>query len=558
MAIASVLREKLAKMRQQAEERNAQRKAEKLGYPYVDLKGKPISVDALALIKEKDARAAYAAVIEAKSGKAVLLVLDPALSQTQKVIEDLKNNNYQIVVYLASLNSLRMAWDFYKFTSEELEEITAKIEIEESRLIELKNTLVSLESVRESLKNLQETRNIRTSEILEVILAGAMANRASDIHLEQEENFVKLRLRIDGALHDVFDRIKENVYLYLLSRIKLLSGMKLNVHNEPQDGRFSVGLSDKEIEMRVAISPTEFGEVTVMRLLDPDLVNLSLADLGLRDDDLGIVMEELRKPNGMILNSGPTGSGKTTTLYAFLKHKKTPELKIITIEDPVEYHLEGIEQTRVDEDAGYTFANGLRSIMRQDPDIILVGEIRDEETAQIAIQSALTGHLVFSTVHANAAAGVVPRLVDLGARVFSVGPALNLVIAQRLVRRLCLDCKKQKTVDDGLRKKIEKFLDNLPPRVNKENFKNIAIFEPQGCEKCNQFGYRGRIAVYELLSVGSEMEELITAAASEVKIQEFAERRGMVTMQQDGILKIINGITSVEEVESVTGPLEWG
>ena len=277
----------------------------------------------------------------------------------------------------------------------------------------------------------------------------------------------------------------------------------------------------------------------------------------------------------MVLNTGPTGSGKTTTLYAFLKHKKTSEIKIITIEDPIEYHLEGIEQTQVNDEAGYSFANGLRSLMRQDPDVILVGEMRDKETAEIGIQAALTGHLVFSTIHANSAAAAIPRLLDLGVKPTSIGPALNLIIAQRLIRKLCQNCKIPTEISDDLRIKIEKFLNALPQRVNKENFKEIKIFSAKenGCEKCNNSGYKGRVAVYELLlndpeyekllkgdtdvklASHKELEELILQQSGESAIKKFSREQGMVTMQEDGILKIISGITDFEEVESATGTI---
>ena len=330
----------------------------------------------------------------------------------------------------------------------------------------------------------------------------------------------------------------------------------MNVRDEAQDGRFTIGLGGKEIEMRVAVAPSEFGEVIVMRVLDPDAINLSLKDLGFRKDDLEIIEAELKRPNGLILNTGPTGSGKTTTLYAFLKHKNSPEIKIITIEDPIEYHLVGIEQTQVDPEANYTFVNGLKSIMRQDPDVILIGEVRDKETAEIAIQAALTGHLVFSTVHANQAAGAIPRLIDLGVKPTSIGPSLNLIIAQRLVKRLCEKCK---TVDKGaakLKSKIEKLLDSLPKQVVRNDYKSVSIYKPVGCKECGEVGYKGRIAIYELLQVTKEIEKLMNRQAGEIEIQEFALKEGMATMQQDGILKVASGITTLEEVEKVTGPID--
>lgn len=550
------IKEKLIQMEREAEERDAQRRAAKINYPYANLITSPINIEALALIPEDVSRKAKIAAVEIKEKKLAVAAFDPDSSPVQEIINNLKSRGYEPSVFVVSQSGLKHIWSFYKFVAKKQEEITGRIRIEEEKLLKLKEALVSLDAVKNQIQKLN-TEISYAWEILEIILAGALANRASDIHLEPAERFVKLRLRIDGLLHDVLSDLKQEIFFHLLSRIKLLAGLKINIHDRPQDGRFTISFPNKEIEIRVAIAPSEFGEVIVMRLLDPETISLGLSELGLREDDLKIIETELKRPNGLVLNTGPTGSGKTTTLYAFLKHKKTPEIKIITIEDPIEYHLEGIEQTQVDEEAGYTFANGLRSLMRQDPDIILVGEMRDKETAEIGIQASLTGHLVFSTLHTNNAAGAVPRLLDLGVTASSIGPALNLIIAQRLIRRLCRECRKPKEIDDEFKQKIKDLLIKLPARVNKEEFKNIQIFEPIGCPKCNNFGFKGRIAVYELLLVGPEMEDLITSHAGEPKIQKFALEQEMVTMQQDGILKVISGITTLEELEGITGPLEF-
>lgn len=554
----SVIDQKLAELGREAEERQALRRATKLGLPYLDIKTAPINLEALGLVPEDQALQAKMAVIEKKSqGKELALAFfDPTNPAAKAIVSGLEKQNYRISPYVISLSSLQHIWSFYKFVAKETSEITGSVAIEEKKIAELTSKLTSLPALEKSLLPINR-KEAGTSELLEIILAGALANRASDIHLEPELHGVKLRLRIDGALYDAFRNMDTAVYSYLLSRVKLLAGLKLNIHDEPQDGRFSVRLPKTEIEVRVAVAPAEFGEVIVMRLLDPATLGLSLTELGLSEDDLAIIENELKKPNGMILNTGPTGSGKTTTLYAFLQYKRKPELKIITIEDPIEYQLAGIEQTQVDEKGGYTFANGLKSIMRQDPDIILVGEMRDKETAEIGIQSALTGHLVFSTVHANEAAGAVPRLLDLGVRASSIGPAINLIIGQRLVRRLCEHCKTGVKVSDELRENVKKLLDNLPPRVDKTRFKEIKIYQSKGCDKCNHLGYKGRIAVYEFLLVGPEMEELIDKETNEANLQKYAVSHGMVTMQQDGILKVISGITDFAEVEEVTGPISW-
>jgi len=577
MKSLSEIKGQFSKTQREAEERDAKRLAEKNNLPYADLSTAPISIEALNLITEESAKKNKIAVIEAVKGKAAIIVCDPNIEGTKQVIKEIESMGYEPSIFIVSLYGLNRVLGFYKFISQKQGKISGKIEISGNKNIlneEIK--LDSLDKIKEALQKTSFAA-VDVNKVFGIILNGALANKASDIHFEPEERRVKLRLRIDGALHDVVADFKKEFYANLLSRIKLLSNLKINIRDEAQDGRFTIRVENKEIEVRVAIAPSEFGEVVVMRILDPETISLSLSSLGLREDDLKIIEVELKRPNGMVLNTGPTGSGKTTTLYAFLKHKKTPEIKIITIEDPIEYHLEGIEQTQVNDEAGYSFANGLRSLMRQDPDVILVGEMRDKETAEIGIQAALTGHLVFSTIHANSAAAAIPRLLDLSVKPTSIGPALNLIIAQRLIRKLCQSCKISTEISNDLRAKIEKFLNTLSQRVNKENFKEIKIFSAKenGCEKCNNSGYKGRIAVYELLlndpeyekllkgevdvSLAShkELEELILQQSGESAIKKFSREQGMVTIQEDGILKIISGITDFEEVESATGTINW-
>jgi type II secretory ATPase GspE/PulE/Tfp pilus assembly ATPase PilB-like protein len=333
--------------------------------------------------------------------------------------------------------------------------------------------------------------------------------------------------------------------------------MKINVYDEAQDGRFTITLFDKEIEMRVSVIPGEFDETIVMRILDPSATMVGLPDLGLRPDNLDLVTKTLARPNGLILNTGPTGSGKTTTLYAFLRTMNNPEIKIITLEDPIEYRIDGVEQTQVDEESGYTFANGLRAIVRQDPDIILVGEIRDLETADIALQASLIGHLVLATLHTNDAVGAVPRLINLGAKTVTIGPALSLVIAQRLVRVLCPDCKKPAVLDEAMKDKFKKLIDRLPAKVDKTKYAVLSVYEPVGCDKCNHIGYKGRVGVFEFLQGGSELETTILKEASEIALREVAKKQEMVTMQEDGLLKVTLGQTTIDEVKGVTGEIAW-
>lgn len=545
---------KLAQMTREAEERDAKRRAEKSACAYMDARTTPINVDALGMVAEEDAKKARLAVIEYKKEKIALAVHDPREAGAQKIIEELKKKGYEVVCYVVSESNLAHIQSFYKFVQKTQETITGKFTIDENTL---KEKVKSLEGLGNALVEAIQQPRVTTGHILDLLVVGALINRASDIHLESREAHGMVRLRIDGALHDVPKNIEKGTYASIVSRIKLLAELKLNIKSEPQDGRFSIAFDKKQVEVRVAVAPSEFGESVVMRLLDPDAINISLEELGLRPDDREILERELAAPNGLLINTGPTGSGKTTTLYACLRYKQSKEIKIITIEDPIEYHIEGIEQTQVDEEAGYTFASGLRSLMRQDPDVILVGEMRDKETAEIGVQAALTGHLVLSTVHANEAAGAVPRLIDLGVRAGSIGPALNCIIAQRLVRRLCGACKVKKEITGEFKSHVEVFIKKLPTRVEKKAHESITMYDPKGCAECNGIGYKGRIAIYELLRTDEDMKELIEKEVSQGAIKERAHAQGMVTMQQDGILKTLQGVTTLEEVAGATGEIVW-
>jgi len=428
----------------------------------------------------------------------------------------------------------------------EREKITGEVEIPSAFLEKIKN-IPQLE------KKIEEFLTKSTSELVATILAGAISLNASDIHIEPEEEKVRLRMRIDGVLQDVliFDL---KTYRLLLSRIKLLSKLKLNVTNRPQDGRFSILIGKTVIEIRTSTLPAEWGETIVMRTLNPENL-IEIEALGLRKDLAEVLNKEIRRPNGMILVTGPTGSGKTTTLYAVLKRINSPEIKIITIEDPVEYHLKGLSQTQVDPSRGYTFANGLRALMRQDPDVILVGEMRDLETAEIACQAALTGHLVFSTLHTNDAAGAIARLVDLGVRPATIAPALNMIIAQRLPRKVCKKCFELIPSSEEQRVKIKKDLEKIKKEILPSNFfdPNFKIPKINGCEDCNFTGYRGRIGIYEFFQVDDEIEKFILTNPSIVAVRELAIKKGMVLMHQDGLIKVLEGKTTIEEIERVTG-----
>jgi len=550
------LQKKLNELRREAEERDAQKRAEKLGLPYIDLRKIAVSLEALALIPEEKARQAKAVAVEKKSDTIALVFYNPKSKEAEDLINELKSQNFEIKIFVSSESGIKEAWDSYKFIPPPKEQITGEVKITKSTLEKLMLEINNLISLQNEFKKI-DFNEISTTELFQLILAGALANRSSDIHFEAQEKSARLRFRIDGVLHDVFDNIPLKNYDSLVSRIKLLSGLKINIHEEAQDGRFTINLAEKEVEVRVSIIPSEFGETIVMRILDPETTMVGLEKLGVRPDDFKMLEKAIKQPNGLILNTGPTGSGKTTTLYAILRALNSPEIKIITVEDPIEYRIEGIEQTQVDPEAGYTFASGLRAIVRQDPDIILVGEVRDKETADIALQAALTGHLVLSTLHTNDAIGAIPRLVDLGVKPQTIGPALSLSIAQRLVRKLCDNCKKEVEINEELKSKIEQFIEKLPQRVNKEEYKNFKIYKPVGCEKCSNIGYKGRVAIFEFFEGGPDVEQLILKEVSWSVLKELANKKQMTTMQEDGILKVLSGITTFEEVEGATGPIEW-
>ena len=430
-----------------------------------------------------------------------------------------------------------------------MEKITGEITISKEKMAEIEKRIKGVADLK---KKIDGSLLLEATEILEVLFGGAVSLSSSDIHIEPEKEKAKIRIRIDGLLQDVvFLPLK--IYNLLLSRIKLLSGIKLNIADKPQDGRFSVIVKDLPVEIRCSTLPAEYGESIVLRILNPKSL-ISLEELGLREDLLKTLEKEIKKPNGMIIVTGPTGSGKTTTLYSFLKKLQKPEIKIITIEDPIEYKLEGISQTQVDENKGYDFASGLKSIMRQDPDVILVGEIRDFDTAQIACQAALTGHLVLTTLHTNDAAGTITRLVDLGVNQASIAPSLNMAVAQRLVRKICKKCAKFVPVPPEDLNKIKKGLSSLPKNIKIPPLnKSLKIAQAQGCKFCNQTGYQRRIGIFETFLIDPEMEKFILGSPSISEMRELAIKKGMITIYQDGLIKVLEGVTTLDEMERVTG-----
>jgi type IV pilus assembly protein PilB len=404
-------------------------------------------------------------------------------------------------------------------------------------------------------------RDAPPESILGLAVAGGLKLRAGDIHIEPEENVVKIRYRIDGILQDAA-QIPMNEYPHFLGSIKILCGFKASdVESGVKDSRFSIDLDegalpeieDREIDVRVSIILGGYGETVVMRLLNQGAGASDVQKLGIRKQNLDKILDQIKKPNGIILNTGPTGSGKTTTLYSLLEVLNKPGVKIITVEDPIEYRLKGILQTQTDDRKGYTFPKALRALLRQNPDIMMIGEIRDDETAQIAVQASLTGHLVLSTLHTNNAPGSVQRLINMGVSPTDIASSVNAFMAQRLVRLLCPKCKKKITPSPEVKAHIEKVLQSVSEKAGIEVPKNAEyVFEAAGCPECNNIGYRGRTTVSEVLSMTKEMEELITRQPTTSEVERLAVSQGMITMPQDGVLKVLEGLTTMEEVERVT------
>jgi type IV pilus assembly protein PilB len=540
---------KLDELHRKEEDDLVQILAAKYGVEYINLLGIPINSDALRLIDETAARGAQAAAFALVNKKIKVATRNPQGEKIETVLANLKGKGYEPELYITSTQGLEKAWLIYKDLSFAYENKAGSLEIandEIAAIIEQAKNLPAVISILE--KTVAAKKSYRVSRILETILAGALAIDASDVHLEPEETYVRLRYRLDGVLQDVM-RFDNETYALLLSRIKLISGMKLNIKKDSQDGRFSIRLAVGDIEVRASILPGAYNESIVLRLLNPKTISIPLGEMGIHPKLLGILEDEITRPDGMILTTGPTGSGKTTTLYAFLKKVHNPGVKIITIEDPIEYHLPGIVQTQVN-DKGYNFLEGLRAAVRQDPDIIMVGEIRDNETVDIAINSALTGHLVFSTLHTNDAGGTFPRLIDLGANPKIIPSALRVSMAQRLVRKLCANCKKEVAVDEKAKNEIESTLESIEDKTLIPS-QHSKMWVSVGCDKCNKTGFKGRIGIFEAILMNEKIEQVVQASSSDREIWTAAKGQGILTMKQDGILKVLQGITSLDELERV-------
>ena len=525
------------------------------GIAYIDLSTTVIQNEALRLVKEDEARRIGVAPFKV-FGKAVsVAVISPGSEDVGLFLEDLRRHGYEPTMYMASHASLERAWSRYKELSLAEESKKGGLDISTETLESLSKDMHNLDDVKRVATEITTTHAAHSvSRVLEVILAGAISIKASDIHIEPEEERMRIRFRLDGVLEDVlFFDLK--LFHLLASRIKLVAGLKLTASNRAQDGRFSIFMSGMEISMRTSTIPGAYGESIVMRILDPRSIQVDLANMGIEPRLFALIDADIKKPNGLILITGPTGSGKTTTLYAFLRKIYSPDIKIITIEDPVEYHLAGITQTQTE--SNYSFLEGLRAALRQDPDVLMVGEIRDSETAKISVESALTGHIVFSTLHTNNAAGVIPRLIDLDVNPKILVSALSLSIAQRLVRKLCEVCKAERPVkpeEEALLRKILTTASALGKDIGAYKLSAdmpIKLYTAPGCPACNKTGFKGRMGIFEAIKTDEAIEKIIPTNPSERDIKRVASHQGIFNMQEDGVVKILAGITSIEEVQSV-------
>ncbi|RJO59618.1 type II/IV secretion system protein [Candidatus Parcubacteria bacterium] len=539
-------KEKMVEIAIKDQERAVQRHADELHIGYINLKGFPIGPEVLVLIPENVARDLKIVAFFKEEQELRVGAVDPANEHVLAFLENLTaDTKVNVVPYLISEHSLELALRLYAAVPK-VKKFTSGVQVSPEDLEKFKKELKSIRELEAKL------REVSLTQVITLLIAGAVISRSSDIHIEAEEKTVLVRYRIDGVLHEIAHLPVEN-WKKIISRVKLLAHLKLNITQKPQDGRFTIYLDKETIDVRASTLPTTFGESVVMRLLMSSAIGLKLEDLGMRPSALAIIKKQVQRPNGMVLTTGPTGSGKTTTLYAFLTTLNKPDTNIITLENPVEYHLAGINQSQVNEEKDYTFAKGLRSIMRQDPDVVMVGEIRDGETAEIATNAALTGHLMLSTLHTNDAAGAIPRLIALGVKPFLLAPALNVIIGQRLVRRICQKCKTKAAISVELLERAKEALGKISPTSGeKVDMQNLVFYKGQGCEACQGIGYRGRIGIYEILVMNSEIEKIILSAqVSEYDIRDIAARHGMLTMAQDGLLKALEGITTLEEVFQV-------
>lgn len=538
-----VIQEKLLE-----EEDVAKAKAAFLNLPYIDLRKISVMPQILNMVPEESRNFYQMVPFELKGRDLKVALVDPSNIQALEALEFLgQKSNYQVHIYVASNDSLEPILkgrkDIKGVVSSALEDIQ-----------ETQDTEIKIKAAEDKtpIAAAPITEEAPIIKIVDVILSNAIEANASDIHIEPSENDVRVRYRIDGILHTSL-RLPRTVLPAIVSRIKILSNLKIDEQRLPQDGRFHIEFGKKSVDMRVSTLPLMYGEKIVMRILDKTTSVPTLEQLGIRGKALEWVHENVKKTHGVFLITGPTGSGKSTTLYSILSLRNTNEVNIVTLEDPVEYFIQGVNQSQIKPEIGLTFASGLRSILRQDPNIVMVGEIRDEETAELAVHAALTGHLVFSTLHTNNSVGAVPRLMNMGIEQFLLSASVNLIMAQRLVRKLCQKCKKEQPITEIIKKEIDNALKGAPKEyLDGIDVKHLKIYQPVGCSECGNIGYKGRFGIYEALPMMNELLDVIFSKQPAHVIYEAAAKYGFVSMKQDGIIKVLRGETTMDEIIRVT------
>lgn len=539
---SGLLPEEILESRGVSPEKILEAKTEATGIPVKSLEGSNVAFDVLKYVQEDSARHYKFVPLGIKEGVLEMGMLDPTDLDAREALQFIASRlNMPFRVYIISRSDFNRVLEQYKGLGGEVTKVLGELESA------LQGEVLPLDKEIASDARLVEEAPI--TKMVAVMLRHATEGKASDIHIEPSRHKLRVRFRVDGILYtSLFLPMK--VHEAIVSRIKILTNMQLDEKRKPQDGRFSARIENKEIDFRVSTFPTYFGEKVAIRILNPQTGVKGLEELGLGGRNLKAVEEGLKRPYGLILITGPTGSGKSTTLYAMLQILNQERYNVVSLEDPIEYNIEGVNQSQVRPEINYDFASGLRSILRQDPDIIMVGEIRDKETAKLAIHSALTGHLVLSTLHTNSAVGVVPRLVDMGVDPYLIAPTLNLAIAQRLVRKLCKESRRAISVGEQLRKKLEGELSGLPVDSKKKVKFPKEIYQALPSGDCPK-GTRGRLGVFEVLTMTPELEKMVTKSPTEPEIMEEARRQGMITMREDGILKVLSGTVGLEELAEV-------
>lgn len=540
--------EKMGAIKIKEKELESARVGAAMGLPTINLKGFPISPEALVLVPEEQAKELKVICFLFTGPELRLGAMHPDDPRVQEILFALgERNKTNPKLYLLSEESYNQGLKLYAALPK-IKQLVKGVQITEEELAQYAAQMTDFASIAEVM------RKSNVTDVLAVVIAAALKLGSSDIHIEAEEKGIVVRFRVDGILQEVSTLAREQ-WSKLINRIKLIASLKINITDQAQDGRFTIFQKNKQIDVRISTIPTAYGESVVMRILNPDTIALEFEKLGFRPASLKRLTREIERPNGMIITTGPTGSGKTTTLYAILSKLNTKDVKIITLEDPIEYKVQGLNQSQIDYSKDYTFAKGLRSILRQDPDIVMVGEIRDLETAEIAIQAALTGHLLLSTIHTNDAAGAVPRFLSMGVAPHLLAPAINAIMGQRLIRRLC-ECKVAVNLEAELLGEVKAQLEAISDASGeaKVDVANLHFMGPKGCEKCNNSGYKGRLGVYEILIKDQTIEKaILKGSISEYEMRDIAKTQGMITMAQDGLLKALDGLTSVEEVKKVIG-----